>query len=298
MLKHRKSAVFGIVGALILLLGDAGFVYAQGPEPPVDGGDSRGWFGGGCPRYRMGRGAFGMGDRWMSHPRAFGTPASGADSGSLVDATAEVTGLAEDEVIAALKDGQTFAEIAEAEGVDPQEIVDAFTAERGAALQEAVDEGRLTKEQMEQMLEETSEHITERLDEPWEPRPFGGRGFRGGLLGLGGGSWTTTFDAVAEALGLTPKDLFAELHDGKGVVEVAEGQGVEMEEIRDAVDAARLELREEVIEQAAKEGRLSEKQADWLLEGFEEGYIPGGRNFSPGRGFRPGYGGHGRGMGR
>jgi len=103
-----------------------------------------------------------------------------------VDATAEATGLTVDEVIAALQEGQTFAQIAEAQGVDPQAIADAFLADREAALAEAVNEGRLTQEQADQMLEEMTEHVSEHLEQSWTPRSF-----EGGRMGQGRfGRWS------------------------------------------------------------------------------------------------------------
>jgi uncharacterized protein (DUF433 family) len=211
---------------------------------------------------------------------------------SLVEITAEVTGLSEDEVIAALEDGQTFAEIAEAQGVDSQEIVDAAIAEAESRLQEAVDNGRLTEEQMDQILERLAEELPERLQEPWQPA-----GLVGGPFGQFGEGFWTTYDAVAEALGMTPEDLFGELHDGKTVAEVAEEQGVEMEAVRGALEGARGELMAGAIEQAVENGRITQEQADWLLEGIDQGFLPRARGFGAGRGFRPERGGRGRGMG-
>jgi hypothetical protein len=110
---------------------------------------------------------------------------------SLVDATAEATGLTVDEVVTALQEGQTFAQIAEAQGVDPQAIVDVFLAERKAALDQAVADGRLTQEQADQMLEQMAEHVSEQLEQPWTPRSFGdsrtgrGRFGRGSRPGTG-----------------------------------------------------------------------------------------------------------------
>ena len=279
MFKNKMLVVIGVVGILALLLVGVGVAYAQGPEPPVNG---RPFYG----RGRLpGGGMFGFGGVLFDE-----APMRGRHS--LVDATVEVTGLSKEEVIAALNGGQTFADIAEDAGVDPQEIVDAAVTEHETRLQAAVDAGRLTNEQMEQMLSDIREHVTEQLDESHEPRPFGGERFGGSLLGrFGGGSWTTMFNTVAEALGLDPTGLFTELHEGKSVAEIAEEEGIELEEIQDAVEAARIEARKETIEQAVEDGRLSEEQGEWLLEGLEEGHIPRGR------GFAPRHGGRGRGMG-
>lgn len=169
--------VLGTVGLLSVLLAvGVGAVYAYGPRPPVDGSRYAE-----CPYWEDGA-AFG----WRMHGwRMHGGPVWGMRGGSLVEATAEATGMSHEEVVAALADGQTFAQIAEAAGVDPKAIVDAFVTERKEMLQEAVSEGRLTQEQADQMLEEMTEHISERLDEPWTA--FCGEGWHGrGRMGRRG----------------------------------------------------------------------------------------------------------------
>lgn len=114
-------------------------------------------------------------------------------------------------------------------------------------------------------------------------------------FGLGGRSWTQ-FDAAAEALGLTPNELFAELDDGgKTLAEIAEEQGVDVEAVQDALNASRSEAMRQAIQQAVEDGRLSQEQADWLLEGLEKGFHPGGRGMGFGGGHM--FGG-GRGFGR
>ena len=141
-------------------------------------------------------------------------------------------------------------------------------------------------------------------------KPFGGWG-RGCFGRFAGGRWTM-FDAAAEALGLTPEGLFAELHAGKSMAEVAEAQGVDAEALQDALHAARveaiqqavedgaltqeqadlmldrlenmptqeelIEAKKQAIQQALDDGTISQEQADWMLEGLENGYW-GGRGF-------------------
>ena len=169
MLKRKGLyVVLGIGSLLAMLLGAVGVAYAQGPQPPLD---DRPFCNGGscdCGGQMVGGLSFGM--------RGF----------SLVDATAEATGLTVDEVITALQEGQTFAEIAQAQGVEPQAIVDAFLADRQAALEQTVADGRLTQEQADQMLAEMTEHVSERLNETWTPQSFGGG--RMGRSGSQGGA--------------------------------------------------------------------------------------------------------------
>jgi hypothetical protein len=151
----------------------------------------------------------------------------------------------------------------------------------------------MTEEQMALMLERLAENLPERLEQSWQVGgPMGG-----GILGQFNEGFWTMYDAVAETLELTPEELFSELHGGKSVSEVAEAQGVELEAIRDALEEARAEARKEAIEQAVEDGRLSQEQADWMIEGLEQGYMPGGGNVGQGHGGGPGRGGRGRGMG-
>jgi len=118
---------------------------------------------------------------------------------------------------------------------------------------------------------------------PTSEAPCGCRGF-----GLWGRSWAV-FDAAAESLGLTPEELFAELHAGQSLADIAEAQGVDLEAVHEAMKAARVEAMKQAIEQAVEEGRLTQEQADWLLEGLELGFLPGRWGF--GRRVRGRFGG-------
>jgi hypothetical protein len=48
--------------------------------------------------------------------------------------------------------------------------------------------------------------------------------------------------------------------------------------------AARGEATREAIQQAVEDGTLSQEQADWMLEGLDQGFFPGGRDFGHGFG--------------
>ncbi len=110
-------------------------------------------------------------------------------------------------------------------------------------------------------------------------------------FGMRGGSFEG-YDAVAEALGLTPTQLFEELHSGKTLSEIAEAQGVDLTAVEDAMKAARTEAMKDKIAQAVEDGTMTQEQADWLLQGIEKGWTSGGRGFGLDLGGR----GHGRGM--
>lgn len=120
---------------------------------------------------------------------------------------------------------------------------------------------------------------------------WGGKGF--GLWGRGG-SWTD-FDAVAKALNLTPTQLFEQLHSGKTLEEIAEAQGVDLAKVQEAANASRIQTLKDAIAQAVKDGKMTQEQADWLLQGLEKGYMLGDRGF--GFGFGHGMRGGMRGFG-
>ena len=107
-----------------------------------------------------------------------------------------------------------------------------------------------------------------------------------GLFDFGPGGGWTIFDTIADELGLTPVELFTELHDGQTVEEVAEAQGVNLEALRDTLEANREQARRDEIDQAVEDGNMTQEQADWLLEGLDNGYMSHGRSF--GHGFEGG----------
>lgn len=131
------------------------------------------------------------------------------------------------------------------------------------------------------------------------PKPFGWHGKGGSFArGFGGGGG---MEAAAEVLGLTTEQLATELWGGKSLSELADEAGVDLQTVRDAVDAANEEARREAedamraaIEQAVLDEKLSREHADWMLEGLDNGYL-GGRGFGGFGGCRGhgGFRGHG-----
>jgi len=68
-------------------------------------------------------------------------------------------------------------------------------------------------------------------------------------------------------LGMTSEELSAELRAaGKSLAEIAEEQGVDSQAVCDAMQAQR----EEMLQQAVVDGRLTQEQADSILERMAE----------------------------
>jgi len=164
--------VLGIAAVVgLLAVAGAAVAVAQGPSwtPTQNNG---GWVGpwGGLMGPRWGRGPV-MGPGW------------GMRGESLIDVAAEVLQMARTDLIAELQAGKSIAELAEARGIEPQTIVDAFLADRREFLLDLVESGRLTQEQADLMLDHMAEEVTERLDEaglrgpgPYEGCPMFGTG--------------------------------------------------------------------------------------------------------------------------
>jgi polyhydroxyalkanoate synthesis regulator phasin len=148
---------------------------------------------------------------------------------------------------------------AEQLGVEPSELTEALEQAHENRIDEAVDEGRLTEEQ--------AQELKERLES--DETPF----FFGGHFGVGGHGWWhghfgpfATLDTAASHLGLTEAELRAELAEGKSLADVARAEGKSVDGLVQALVAAATER----IDEAVADGKLTESQADRLKEGLEE----------------------------
>lgn len=96
-----------------------------------------------------------------------------------LSAAADALGISETELRDALAEGRTMAEVADAQGVDVQSVVDALVAEKQARIADAVADGRLTQDQADEILAEVVERVTARVNgERPEPGFHGPRGPR------------------------------------------------------------------------------------------------------------------------
>jgi hypothetical protein len=123
-----------------------------------------------------------------------------------------------------------------------------------------------------------------------------GEGFmRGGFCGQAG------LDAAAKALKLTADELKAQLWGGQTLSGLADKAGVKIADVQSAVQDACQQAQIDAINQAVTDGKLTQANADWLIEGIQKGYIGGGKGgfemgFGMDMGGRGGRGHHGFGM--
>jgi polyhydroxyalkanoate synthesis regulator phasin len=164
--------------------------------------------------------------------------------GESLATAAEVVGLSEEELRARLEAGESIAQVAEAQGVDVQEVVDALVAQATARL------------------EEVEAALPERITEMVNREGLGGQdhgpgGHHGMRLGL---------DAAASALGMDVDDLRAALAEGATLAEVAQAQGVDVQVLVEALVAEA----EAHIDEAVADGRIDADRAAEMKAGLTE----------------------------
>ncbi len=93
----------------------------------------------------------------------------GGPANSLVAVAAKTIGIAEADLLKALNDGQTIADVAKSKNVATDKIVDAFIAPRVEWLKTAVKDGRLTQAQADANLATMKANIATHLTSKFTP---------------------------------------------------------------------------------------------------------------------------------
>jgi hypothetical protein len=181
----------------------------------------------------------------------------GAHRGEGLAAAAEAIGITEDELRTALEDGRSIAQVAEAEGVEVQTVIDALVANGTERLEAAIAD-----------LPDRMAELVEREGLPDRGRGPGGmhRGGRGPGL-----------EAAAEAIGISEDELRTALADGASLAEVAADHGVDVETLADALVAEATAR----LDEAVADGRLTESEAAERVADLDEritAHLNGERN--------------------
>lgn len=195
------------------------------------------------------------------HRGPFGGP------GVELEAAAKVLNLTTDELRSQLESGKTLAQIAEAQGVDRQTLIDALVA--------------AAKDRLAEVEAQLPDRIADMVDHTFE-----GRGGPRGPFGSGPG-----FEAAAKALGISTDDLMSALRDGKSIADVAKEKGVDVQKVIDAlVTEAKAKL-----DQAVEDGKLTQDRADEMATHLTEritAMVNGEHPRGPGGPGGPGFGPH------
>lgn len=158
-----KKILIGItvLSIIVLTLGVAGYVYAQGqtttPDYPYGPGMMEGYDG------YNGYGMMGYGQGMMGAGMMGWDGDEGPMHEAMIGALAEALGLSAEEVEARHDAGETLWDIAEAEGLNDDEIRELMFTAHDTALAEAVQDGWLSQGQADWM----DEHMEQMWDDDY-----------------------------------------------------------------------------------------------------------------------------------
>jgi hypothetical protein len=200
-----------------------------------------------------------------------GKPAFHMERDGLLEAAAAALHLTPEQLREKLSDGKTtIADVAKQQGVDVNTVIDA-------------------------MVNADRERITDIVNNPLPPKPFGPDNFGGpggphfgfGIIGRG-------LDAAAKALGITTDELKSDLEKGMSIADIAKSKNVDVNKVIDALVADA----NAKIDTAVKDGKLSQDEAKTLKDTLRSAITAFVNNSLPklpsgiGGGFRFKFGGH------
>jgi len=167
-----------------------------------------------------------------------------------------------------------LSKLAGALGIDQTKLNDSIKKAQTDTIDQAVQNGDLAKNRADDMKQRVQQ------GNPGFFGPFGGR-FEGqfgdrrwaghGFRGVGGMYDQTAQKAIADKLGMSVQDLQAQLRSGKSLSDVAKDKGVSEQDLRSAAATAV----NAQLDQAVKDGKLTQQQEDSILQRIQQGQWPG-----------------------
>jgi hypothetical protein len=182
----------------------------------------------------------------------------GTFRGQVADAIENATGLSRDEILAQLRDGQTFNEILVANNIDPQVVIDAVTAVVTDDLNQAVADGRITQKRADQVLANLPDNL-DRLMNATMP---------GGIIQdrVQGPLEDSLIGVLAEMAGQDVGTVLQDAVTPPSLAEIASQYGLDP----DAVIATAEQRITDHVNQAVADGRMTEDQATLMLDGLHD----------------------------
>lgn len=214
---------------------------------------------------------------------------------------AEILGIDDpQEIVDALEDGQTLAEVATANGSSGTALVDALVADLSEKLDEAMANERITQERADEILTNAEEKITELVNSTQEEIQAAREAEREARQAEREERRAERQATVASVVGIPFEDIRAALEEGSTLADVAAAQGVGLDDLVAGLTAPiAADLQEKVAD-----GTLTQQQADERLSEMTERItervqtVPGegergrrGHRGGPGFGERGGFGG-------
>lgn len=148
----------------------------------------------------------------------------------VIRGVAEALNLEMSEVVAQLREGKTLSQIIQDNGSDVEAVLEDLLAEHQERLQEAVDVGRITQEQMDERLARLEEWYTRALNSERLAHVVERVSHFRSLV-----NHRALVRGVADALGLEVSEVVAQLREGKTLAQIIEDNGSTAEEVVDAM---------------------------------------------------------------
>jgi polyhydroxyalkanoate synthesis regulator phasin len=185
----------------------------------------------------------------------------GGGRGPAPEVLAEILGLDVDTLRAEFEAGMSVADVAEAQGIDTQTVVDGLVADLADHLAEHVADGSLTQDEADAKLANAATMISDRID---DVPPVGGREGDGpGAEGRGPRRGVS--DEVLALLGIDAETLRVEFGAGNSLADVATANGVDVQAV---IDQMVTEGEAHIAEHVA-DGSLTQDEADARLADLE-----------------------------
>jgi hypothetical protein len=173
-----------------------------------------------------------------------------------IAAAAKYLGLSESDLRTKLRDGQSLADVAKAQGKDVDGLKTAILGAAKADLDKAVADKKLTQSQADDIYNGVKSHIDDIVNADVKLRHFGGPG--GPAFGFGFGADSA---AAAKYLGLDESALRDKLRAGQSLADVAEAQNKDVQGLEDAIVASQKAR----LDKAVSDKKLTQSQADEIL---------------------------------
>jgi hypothetical protein len=198
--------------------------------------------------------AIGAGSGSGGGPHGGGTPPGAA-------AIATYLGLTQAQIQSDLKSGQTFAQIAVAQGKTASGLEAAIVADAKTQLDAEVAAGTLTAAEETTMLAGLTSHVDDMVNSTGPPPGAGGPGGPGGHGGHGGPGGGPATAAIATYLGLTQAQIQADLKGGQTFAQIAVAQG----KTASGLEAAIVADAKTHLDAAVTAGKLTSAQETTML---------------------------------
>src|SRR5262245_44976364 len=165
-------------------------------------------------------------------PAGAGATAATATCGRPLGVVADAVGLPVSEVRQRVRAGETVAQIAAAQGVDRQVVVDELVAAGQARIDRGVQSGRLTDAQAARRQATLPARVAAAVDNPITTDGGSVAGRRPGTAAVG-----RARAQLAAALGMSPAELRQARAAGQSVAEIAESRGLDRQQVIDTLVA-------------------------------------------------------------